>query len=114
MALRALYRLASNGCGLRRVGLLGDDDERTGTGCLFAQGAGIVALVAQEHAAGRRHAQQVWCDGDVGDVAGAEQEGARSSLPIRYGVDLGRAAARERPIAWTAAPLFRLLRRAVP
>jgi hypothetical protein len=73
--------------------VVGDDDERTGAGCLFAQGTRIVALVSQEHAAGRRHAQQVGCDGDVGDVAGAEQEGARSSLPIRYGVDLCRAAA---------------------
>jgi len=75
----------------RRV--VGNDDERPAAGCLFAQGACIMAVVSQEHAARRGHAQQVGCDGDVGDVAGAGQEGARPRCSVGYGVGRCRAAA---------------------
>ena len=63
-------------------GVVGNDDERTALGGTLAQGSRIVALVADEDATWRGQAQQSGCGGDVGDVAGAEQEGEQPPLSV--------------------------------
>ena len=71
-----------------------------------AQARGIVGPVGEEPPWRGDVGQELRRGGDIGDIAGGQQEGDRPSQGIGQGVDLGRAPAARAADGVTESPPF--------
>ncbi len=59
----------------------------------MTQGVGIISLIAQYISCAGKPAQQLWCGGDVGDVAGRELQDERAAKKVGERMNFARLAA---------------------
>ena len=83
-----------------------DDRLSSGLAQRSSQSIGVVTLVSQDVTGVGRAGEQGRSDGDVGDVAGREDQGEGASDDVGEGVDLARLAAARRADALRASPPF--------
>lgn len=88
------------------VGPTWDDWHGPGLTQRAAQGVSVIALVGQDVASVWRAGEQGRGDGDVGDVAGCQDQGEGASDDVSEGVDLGRLAPARRPDRLDSGPPF--------
>jgi len=85
-------------------GVIGNDDPCSPRKEAVAEGSGVVALVSQEHGTGWGDREQLWRDGDVGDITGTEREDQWAAYAVADRVDLCRASAPRAPDGLRRSP----------